>query len=181
MTRHKKFSSIGDIVNPSKPYITNIRKINKIIFHCSATPTGRNVTAKDIDAMHVARWGLNSGCGYHFVIRIDGVVERGRWSDSGGSHAGPDKRLGRQSSNIDTIAVVYAGGVDVKMQTLTEGMNEAQRKTAAILNAALIKGYNLTVQDILGHNELPKVNKGCPCTNMNARRLEAHNVNKKIH
>ena len=177
MPRNKKFSSLGNTVDPKKPYITKLRKVKNIIFHCSATPTGRNVTAKDIDAMHRMRWGANSGCGYHFIIRVDGVVEKGRWSDSNGSHAGPNKKIGRESSNPETIAVVYAGGVDKNLRTLKEGMNEAQKRTAAILLNALVKGYNLGYINILGHNELPKVNKGCPCTYMKQRREDARLVN----
>lgn len=177
MERHKKFSSIGDIVDPRKPYITKIRKINKIVFHCSAQVSGDDATAKDIDEMHRQRWGMNSGCGYHFIIRTDGVVERGRWSDSAGSHAGPDAKIGRKSSNVDTIAVCYIGGLDKNLKILKEGMNEKQKETAIILLAALKRGYELKTEDIVGHNELPKVNKGCPCTDMHDLRRKVYSAN----
>ena len=177
MARNIKYSSLGKPVDPKNPYITKVRKVNKIIFHCSATPTGRDIGAKEIDEMHKVRWGANSGCGYHYIIDIHGKVQKGRWSDSAGSHAGPNIKIGRPSSNADTIAVVYAGGVDNKMKALNEGMNEKQRATAIILLEALRKGYELKVTDILGHNELPKVNKACPCTHMDKLREEIKDVN----
>jgi len=177
MPRHKKFSSLGNKVDPKKPYITKSRIVKKIIFHCSATPTGRDVGAKDIDNMHRKRWGKNSGCGYHFIIDIHGNVQKGRWSDSNGSHAGPDKKLGRLSSNQETIAVMYAGGVDNKLRALSFGMNEKQKETAIKLLAALAEGYILKTEDVLGHNELPLVNKACPCTPMEELRARIHIVN----
>ena len=177
MQRHKKFSSIGNTVNPKKPYITKQRKINQIIFHCTATTTGRDVTAEDVDKMHITAWGLNSGCGYHFLIDIHGKVKKGRWSDYPGSHAGPNKKTGRPSSNSDTIAVVYAGGLDKNLKALDEGMNELQRRTSVILLDALMRGYELDYVNILGHSELPLVNKSCPCTDMHQLRHEVHDVN----
>lgn len=177
MSRHKKFSSIGQTVDPLNPYITKSRKITRIIFHCSATVNGKNYDAHDVDNMHINRWGVNSGCGYHFVILPDGTVQKGRWSDYAGSHAGPDAKIGRKSENADTIAVVYIGGVDKNKVALKEGMNEKQRATAKILLNSLAKGYSLDETKILGHNELPKVNKACPCTNMDKLREEIKDVN----
>lgn len=176
MNRHKKFSSLGNEVQPYSPYITKLRKITKIVFHCSATPDGRDVTIEDIDRMHRERWGQNSGCGYHFLIDIHGKVKKGRWSDTPGSHAGPNKKIGRKSSNPDTIAVVYAGGVDSKLRALKSGMNSLQRDTAVTLLWALKNGYGLKIEDIIGHNELPLVNKGCPCEPMDELRERIKNA-----
>lgn len=177
MTRNKKYSSLGQPVDPTNPYITKLRKIKKIVFHCTATPSGRKCDAKDIDEMHRRRWGANSGCGYHYVITVDGNVEKGRWSDSNGSHAGPDKKKGRPSSNPETIAVVYAGGLDDKLKALSEGMSEIQKIAASKLLNALAKGYGLETKDIIGHGEITMVNKACPCTNMNSLRARVDNVN----
>lgn len=181
MNRHKKFSSIGNEVDPRKPYITKARRITKIIFHCSATQDGKEFSAKDIDAMHMRRWGVNSGCGYHYIITADGRVEKGRWSDSAGSHAGPKKEIGRPSSNVDTIAVCYIGGVDKKQVALKEGLRPRQRVTAEILLSSLQRGYGLQPENVIGHNELPKVNKGCPCTDMQRLRKEIKRVNYKTY
>ena len=52
-----------------------MRKINKIIIHCTATAEGKNYTAADID-----RWHKTMGfskIGYHYIILLDGTVELG--------------------------------------------------------------------------------------------------------
>lgn len=162
MQRHKKFSSLGKKVNPNSPYITKLRKIDRIVFHCTATVWGKPCGAKDIDLMHLDRFGLNSGCGYHFVVNTDGTVEKGRWSDFHGAHA--------KNENHDTIGVAYAGGLDKFGKQQVQGMNEAQYRTAKTLMRALIRGYELEPKDVVGHNELPYVNKGCPCTPMDMFR-----------
>ncbi len=62
-----------------------MRDINKIILHCSATRAGDNsVNTEVIDKWHKARgW---SGCGYHFVVLIDGTIEFGRMVEKIGAH-----------------------------------------------------------------------------------------------
>ena len=60
-----------------------MRKIDSIIVHCSATKAGQDFTAADIDRWHRER-GFN-GIGYHYVIRLDGRLEKGREIDYWGS------------------------------------------------------------------------------------------------
>ncbi len=52
-----------------------MRNIDSIIVHCSATKAGQDFTAADIDCWHRER-GFN-GIGYHYVIRLDGKLEKG--------------------------------------------------------------------------------------------------------
>jgi len=158
MPRSKKFSSLGKIVDPREPFITKKRIIKKIIFHCSANSWGTNHGAKYIDRVHLQRFGKNSGCGYHWIIMTDGTVQKGRWADSQGAHA--------KDNNSDSLGIVYMGGLDKFGKQMVQGMNEAQYRTAKTLAKALLKGHKLKPKDILGHNELPFVNKGCPCTPM---------------
>ena len=48
-----------------------MRKIDKIIVHCTATPEGRHTTVEDVRRWHLDRgW---SDIGYHFLIYL--VVE----------------------------------------------------------------------------------------------------------
>ena len=53
-----------------------MRKIDKILVHCAATPEGKDFTVEDIDKWHKAR-GFKK-IGYHFVIYNDGSVHEGR-------------------------------------------------------------------------------------------------------
>ena len=53
-----------------------MRKIDSVIIHCSATKAGMDFSVADIDRWHRAQ-GMN-GIGYHYVVRLDGTVEKGR-------------------------------------------------------------------------------------------------------
>ncbi len=56
-----------------------------VVLHHSAS---RDVPAAEIHAWHLAKgW---AGIGYHFVIRKNGSIERGRPLEMIGAHAGPD-------------------------------------------------------------------------------------------
>lgn len=159
--RHKKFSSIGNDLTKQvfkgKTYKTN-RKINNIAVHCTATPIGRDIDAHDIDNMHINRWGVNSGCGYHYIIKLDGTIEKGRWVDYGGAHV--------RGRNSDTIAVSYVGGVDKNLNAVEDAATDAQVKSLEELLSLLVDLYNLDPKDVLGHREFPKVYKACPCLTM---------------
>ena len=79
-----------------------MRKINEIILHCSATPENKNFTVEDITKWHNAKgW---DGCGYHYVIHLDGTIHNGRPLQKIGAHC-----LGH---NTNSIGICYIGGVD---------------------------------------------------------------------
>ena len=62
-----------------------IRNItDKIIVHCTATPEGREVTVQEIDRWH-RKAGYN-GIGYHYIVHLDGKVEKGRDERQIGAH-----------------------------------------------------------------------------------------------
>lgn len=113
--------------------------MEKLIIHCSATPNGRHHTAAEIHEWHIDRgW---SGIGYHWVIRVDGVLESGRPEYWIGSHA--------RGHNINSIGVCMIG---------TNSFNEAQWK----ILANLIREKKIQYPDIkvIGHNEVSE--KECP-------------------
>ncbi|WP_104751006.1 N-acetylmuramoyl-L-alanine amidase, partial [Helicobacter salomonis] len=78
------------------------RKVNKIIVHCSATKEGKNFNAQDIDRWHKER-GFKK-IGYHYVIGIEGEVERGRMLSEIGAHV--------KGHNSDSVGICYIGGLD---------------------------------------------------------------------
>lgn len=128
-----------------------MRKISKIIIHCSATPEGRNVTVKDIDGWHRNR-GFDK-IGYHHVIYLDGSIHQGRAEEVIGAHTA--------GHNASSIGVCYIGGVDASMKA--KDTRTAQQKTALRnLVAHLLKKYpGATVH---GHNEFAA--KACPSFNV---------------
>lgn len=166
--RHKKFSSVGNNltkgVYKGRTYITKERPIEKIAIHCTATPLGRDLGAHDIDNMHINRWGANSGCGYHYIIKIDGTIEKGRWADNPGAHV--------KGYNQKSIGIAYIGGVDNKLNSVEDAATPQQMESLSTLVNLLAEKYSLAPDDILGHREFPDVYKACPCLTMDRIRRD---------
>lgn len=125
-----------------------MRKINKIIIHCSATPQGRHVTVDEIDRWHRQR-GF-SGIGYHYVIYLDGTVHKGRPNESIGAHC--------TGQNANSIGICYVGGMDVNNKIALDTRTPAQKSALKTLVKMLATKYpGVTIH---GHNEF--ANKACP-------------------
>ena len=125
------------------------KNISKIFIHCTATREG-----SDVDAATIRRWHKAQGwkdIGYHFVIRLDGEIEKGRAENVTGSHV--------RGQNTGSIGVVYAGGLDYdgkSKDTRTPAQLIAMRELVAELMAAYPK------TKVLGHRDAPAA-KDCPC------------------
>ena len=78
-----------------------MNKVMYLILHCAATPEGKSFTAKDIDKMHKQR-GFKK-IGYHYVIDLDGTIEKGRAENEIGAHC-----IGYNSKSI---GICYIGGL----------------------------------------------------------------------
>ena len=81
-----------------------MRKIDKLIIHCTATPEGREVSVETIRKWHLGRGWRDIG--YHFVIGLDGEVHEGRPIEQTGAHT--------KGQNYDSIGIAYVGGVEAK-------------------------------------------------------------------
>jgi len=167
--RHKKYSSVGkDLTNEiyaNDTFFTSKRTISTLALHCSATPVGQEFDAYDIDEWHLQRWGKNSGCGYHYVILLDGTIQKGRWVDYSGAHV--------RGQNRNTIGICYIGGVWDDNSPAYDHETPEQRESIIKLVNVLCSGYDLEpIVDLFGHNEYPNVNKACPCLSMGDLRHE---------
>ena len=131
-----------------------MRKINKIILHCSATPEGRHHDVDDIRRWHVNGRGW-SDIGYHYLIHIDGTVEEGRPITKIGAHT-----LGE---NRGSIGICYVGGMSKDMKKAKDTRTQAQKDSLIKLMHELIYKYNKDMT-IHGHNEF--ANKACPSFNV---------------
>lgn len=130
-----------------------MRKINNIILHCSATMEGRQYYAKDIDKWHKAQ-GWN-GIGYHYVIDLDGTVERGRSLDKTGAHC--------TGHNTGSIGICYIGGLDTNGKA-KDTRTPQQKYAMWHLVEDLLNQLHLTVDNVHCHNQY--ANKACPCFNI---------------
>lgn len=129
------------------------RQIKYLVLHCSATPEGRNHTAKDIDLWHRQR-GFD-GIGYNYIIRLDGTVEEGRDVNKIPSHV--------KGYNKESIGICYIGGIDKNTLQPKDTRTPAQKEALKKLLIELKKMYPQA--EILGHRDFPNVAKACPCFN----------------
>lgn len=126
-----------------------MRKIDKIIIHCSATPEGKDFDWTDIDRWHKQRgW---SGIGYHYVIKLNGNIQSGRALEKIGAHA--------KGYNRKSIGVCYIGGVDNKLRPKDTRTPEQKKALIDLLNFLKLEHPEA---EILGHRDLPNVTKACP-------------------
>lgn len=126
-----------------------MRQIKEIIVHCTATPRGRKVTAKDIDRWHRAR-GFRC-IGYHYVIRLDGTIEEGRAESQIGAHC--------TGHNAHSIGVCYVGGLSTDGKTALDTRTDEQRVAMTQLINRLRERY--PGAKVYGHRDFAA--KECPC------------------
>lgn len=126
-----------------------MRKIDEIIIHCSATAEGKDFNASDIDRWHKQR-GFKC-IGYHYVIKLDGTVEKGRGVEEIGAHC--------LNHNKNSIGICYVGGLAKDGKTPKDTRTEAQKKALwKLIVDLMIKYPDATIH---GHREF--ANKACPC------------------
>lgn len=125
------------------------RPIDELIWHCAATPEGRDFTVADIRAWHKARgW---SDIGYHFVVYRDGRIMLGRPIGQIGSHV--------SGRNARTLGGCYIGGVSSDGKRAADTRTGPQRASMLWLTEQLLAKFR-TIRKVSGHNEYAA--KACP-------------------
>lgn len=133
-----------------------MRQIKKIIVHCSDSDDSLDFGFNDINEWHRERgWLSPSGisCGYHFIIRRFGAIEKGRPLEEIGAHC--------KGQNSDSIGICVIGRKKfdpVQIDVLYKKINDLR---------AL---YKIPIENVFGHYEF-EPNKTCP--NMDMVRLRA--------
>lgn len=124
-----------------------MRKLSKIILHCSATKPEQEVDAAVIDGWHKARgW---KGIGYHYVLMPDGEIQKGRDVDEVGAHV--------KGENFSSIGVCYIGGLN-QFGDPEDTMTMAQEMAwlGLVRSLRTVLGW----MPVHGHNEYSS--KACP-------------------
>lgn len=129
-----------------------MNRVDLIVLHASATFPSMDVGAEWIDRIHRER-GFKK-IGYHYVIKRDGTIEKGREEWEIGAHA-----LGW---NKDSLGVCLIGGLKEGTKQSENNFTQAQWDALYELLTKLHTKY--PDADIKGHNELPNhTSRGCPC------------------
>lgn len=140
-------------------------KIRKVVVHCSDSPDTRDIGAAEIRRWHVEGNGWRD-IGYHFVVRLTGVVEKGRYENGDPFLASSEMGAHAKGHNADTLAVCRVGRTEA-------GMPGVQRKALIALLADLCSRLDLEPRDVLGHREIaPESGKTCPNLDMDLLRRE---------
>lgn len=133
-----------------------IRAVDYLIIHCADTSEDQNFSVLDIDRWHKERgW---AGVGYHFVIRRDGVIEKGRPETIPGAHA--------RGVNHLSLGICLIGGKDANGDP-SDDFTQAQWDALRSLVDELLVRYPRLRDDsgnarVIGHRDLPGVSKTCP-------------------
>ncbi len=119
-------------------------KTNRFIIHHSASA--------EVPASTIHQWHLNqgwSGIGYHFVIRQNGDIERGRAENLIGAHAG-------EKGNPDSIGIVLTGNFETGKPTTAQ-----MESLVWLLKDYLFPKYG--VKPVIGHKDVMAT--ACPGKN----------------
>ncbi len=129
-----------------------MRKINKIIIHCTATAEGKDYSVETIRKWHLKRGWRDIG--YHFLVQRDGTVDEGRPIEQSGAHT--------KGHNWDSIGISYVGGVEAKKKDgkwiAKDTRTDEQKEALLDLICQLHDTYGGVVY---GHRNFSK--KSCPC------------------
>lgn len=104
-----------------------------LVYHHTAAD---NLTPQEINKQHIER-GFG-GIGYHFYIRKDGKIYRGRPEKAVGAHA-----IGRNKSSI---------GICLEGNFEKESLTDAEKSSLVKLSVDMIIKYNL--KDSIGHRDV---------------------------
>ncbi len=137
-----------------------MRQITMIIIHCSAVRPDQDSSVAQIDTWHRQR-GFKLGVGYHYVIRRDGSVEKGRPEYMIGAHC--------RNHNAHSLGVCYEGGLDIRGMP-ADTRTAAQRAALWLLLEDLHRRFPRAV--IVGHHDL-NPQKACPCIPNVAREFSS--------
>ena len=128
------------------------RVIDKIIIHCADTFAHMDIGAADIRKWHTDPKPKGNGwsdIGYHFVIRRNGEVEKGRALEVKGAHC--------YGQNANSIGICMAGGKGKDMRAECNFTREQWAALGGLVDRLVIQYPGA---EIYGHNEFS--NKECP-------------------
>lgn len=145
-----------------------MRRIDSIVIHCSATRENTDYSFDRLKSDHKKR-GFRTA-GYHYYIKRDGQIFKGRQLDEIGAHA--------KGHNRFSVGICYEGGLDKNGKpedTRTEEQKGAILDVINTIMTATQDDFQRGVKQILGHRDLSedknkngKIDswermKECPC------------------
>lgn len=149
-----------------------MNKPEYVVWHTAAHGDPRTGAVYDTTVEEIDRWHRQRGfrkVGYHYVVRFDGLVEKGRLEGESGAHT-----LGLNSKSI---GICFSGHGDIKPLT------DEQMSRGLQLTQSLMKKYGIDASHVIGHREVNnlilrglvsveyKTSKSCPGTKVNMQHV----------
>lgn len=118
--------------------------VRLIVLHYSATHADQDPGVEDIRRMHLAR-GFND-VGYHYVIRRDGRIEKGRAEEVIGAHV--------KGHNTGSLGICCIGGLEraTGPNVGVDNRTVAQKEATILLLRDLLARH--PGAEVLGHRDL---------------------------
>ena len=148
--------------DPKFPYISSTeelqaefkkisREVTEVVVHWTETPTNKNIGSEELNAIHLA--SKLKGIGYHYVIRRDGSLQRGRPINIEGQHAPTNDH------NERSIGIAFVGGINAPSGTPNlENFVSVQSLTRSQFNTFdhFCRGFysRFPGGQIVGHNDI---------------------------
>lgn len=152
-------NGLGD---PIFPYISSTeelqaeltkvtREVTEVVVHWTETATNKNIGSEEINKYHL-ELGLD-GIGYHYIIRRDGSLQKGRPLNIEGQHADVN------GHNSRSIGIAFVGGINVPSGTPNiDDFVSVQSLTRSQLNTFdhFCRAFFSIFQggQMLGHNDI---------------------------
>jgi N-acetyl-anhydromuramyl-L-alanine amidase AmpD len=115
----------------------------------------------DIGADRIREWHINQrgwrDIGYHFVLRRDGTIEKGRPVGEVGAHVA--------GHNTESLGICLVGGVTAHGEP-EANYTDTQLEALDTLLRSLLRDY--PEARVLGHRDFEGVTKACPCFDVRA-------------
>ena len=126
-----------------------LKSVRYIVVHCTATRCNKPFSVENLINCGVSKYGQ---CSYHYYVRLDGTVVPLLPESVQGVHA--------RGYNSCSLGVVYEGGLDAQGKAADTRTPEQKQALHSLLRE-LTQSY--PEAHIVGHSELPRVAKTCPC------------------
>lgn len=132
-----------------KKALKPLKSVSLLVVHCVFCKPSRPFSVETLIACGEAKYGQ---CSYHYYVRTNGDIIPLLPESVQGVHA--------RHYNHCSLGIVYEGGMDERGQP-ADTRTPAQKASLWSLLKALTEEY--PDARIVGHRELPKVAKECPC------------------
>lgn len=124
-------------------------KVKYIVVHCTANGPTSQIGVKEIRNYHLSLgW---DDIGYHYIIKRDGTIEKGRDISRTGAHT--------KGYNSESVGVSYVGGIDNNENPEDNRTLPQKQSLTKILTELKQKFPNAIIQ---GHRDFAGVAKACP-------------------